>query len=64
MFANVKVMDSEAQGSVNTFVGRGVGHMLLVWANKLYPLAKEVNGDKFEVVTPSLSLPVESTVSL
>ncbi len=64
LFANVKVMDSGARSSVNTFVERGIGDVLLAWENEAHLLAKEGNGDKFEVVTPSLSILAEPTVSV
>ncbi|SHL35253.1 sulfate transport system substrate-binding protein [Nitrosospira sp. Nsp11] len=64
LFANVKVMDSGTRGSVNTFAERGVGDVLLAWENEAHLLAKEGNGDKFEVVTPSLSILAEPTVSV
>ena len=57
-------MDSGTRGSVNTFVERGVGDVLLAWENEAHLLAKEGNGDKFEVITPSLSILAEPTVSV
>jgi sulfate transport system substrate-binding protein len=64
LYANVKVLDSGPQSSVNIFAGRGVGDVLLAWENEAHLLSKEGNGDKFEVVTPSLSILAEPAVSV
>ncbi len=63
LFANVKVLDSGARGSTTTFVERGIGDVLLAWENEAYLSLKEV-GDKFEIVTPSISILAEPSVSV
>lgn len=64
LFANVKVLDSGARGSTTTFVERGIGDVLLAWENEAYLAIKELGPDKFEVVTPSLSILAEPPVSV
>ena len=63
VFKNVKVLDSGARGSTTTFVERGIGDVLLAWENEAYLSLKEL-GDKFEIVTPSLSILAEPPVSV
>ena len=63
VFRNVKVLDSGARGSTTTFVERGIGDVLLAWENEAYLSLKEL-GDKFEIVTPSLSILAEPPVSV
>lgn len=63
VFANVKSLDPGMRSSVNTFVERGIGDVLLAWENEAHLIAEE-GGDKFEVVTPSLSILAEPTVSV
>jgi len=63
VFRNVKVLDSGARGSTTTFVERGIGDVLLAWENEAYLSLKEL-GDKFEIVTPSLSILAEAPVSV
>ena len=63
IFRNVKVLDSGARGSTTTFVERGIGDVLLAWENEAYLSIKEL-GDKFEIVTPSLSILAEPPVSV
>ena len=63
VFRNVKVLDSGARGSTTTFVERGIGDVLLAWENEAYLSLKEL-GDKFEIVTPSLSILAEPPVTV
>jgi sulfate/thiosulfate-binding protein len=64
VFANVHSLDSGTHTSVSTFVERGIGDVLLAWENEAHLIAQEKGGDKFEVVTPSLSILAEPTVSM
>ncbi len=64
LYANVKVLDSGARGSTTTFAERGIGDVLLAWENEAYLSAKELGPDKFEIVTPSLSILAEPPVSV
>lgn len=64
LYANVKVLDSGARGSTTTFVERGIGDVLLAWENEAYLALKELGPDKFEIVTPSLSILAEPPVSI
>jgi sulfate transport system substrate-binding protein len=64
LFANVPVLDSGARGSTTTFVERGLGDVLLAWENEAYLAVKELGPDKFEIVTPSLSILAEPPVSV
>ncbi|MDY0056249.1 MAG: sulfate ABC transporter substrate-binding protein [Methyloversatilis sp.] len=64
LFANVKVLDSGARGSTTTFVERGIGDVLIAWENEAYLAEKELGPDKFEIVTPSLSILAEPPVSV
>ncbi|NTV11683.1 MAG: sulfate ABC transporter substrate-binding protein [Zoogloea sp.] len=64
LFRNVKVLDSGARGSTTTFVERGIGDVLIAWENEAYLAVKELGPDKFEIVTPSLSILAEPPVSV
>jgi sulfate transport system substrate-binding protein len=61
---NVPVLDSGARGSTNTFVQRGLGDVLLAWENEAYLAINELGPDKFEIVTPSLSILAEPPVTV
>jgi sulfate/thiosulfate-binding protein len=64
IYGNTKVLDSGARGSTTTFVERGIGDVLIAWENEAYLAVKELGPDKFEVVTPSLSILAEPPVSV
>lgn len=63
LFKNVPVLDSGARGATTTFVEREIGDVLLAWENEAYLALKEY-GDKFEIVTPSLSILAEPPVAI
>ncbi len=64
LFRNVPVLDSGARGSLTTFTERGVGDVLISWENEAYLATQELGPDKFEIVTPNLSILAEPPVSV
>jgi len=64
LYANVKVLDSGARGSLTTFAERGIGDVAISWENEAYLAVKELGPDKFEIVTPSISILAEPPVAV
>lgn len=64
LYQNVPVLDSGARGSTTTFVKRGIGDVLLTWENEAHLVLKEFGADNYEIVTPSLSILAEPTVTV
>src|SRR5947207_5729354 len=64
LYRNVPVLDTGARGSTVTFVERGVGDVLLAWENEAYLALKEFGADKFEIVTPPLSILAEPPIAI
>ncbi|MDR0672434.1 MAG: sulfate ABC transporter substrate-binding protein [Zoogloeaceae bacterium] len=64
LFANVKVLDNGARGSTITFVERGIGDVLIAWENEAYLSVKELGPNKFDIVTPSVSILAEPPVAV
>jgi sulfate/thiosulfate transport system substrate-binding protein len=64
MFKHVLVLDTGAWGAMTTFVQRGFGDVLLAWENEAYLSLEELGPDKFEIVTPSISIKAEPPVAL
>nr|WP_316641997.1 sulfate ABC transporter substrate-binding protein [uncultured Roseateles sp.] len=64
IYANTKVLDSGARGSTTTFVERGIGDVLIAWENEAYLAVKELGPDKFQIVTPAISILAEPPVSV
>lgn len=63
-YKNVPVLDSGARGATTTFIQRGIGDVLVGWENEAYLALKEFGADKFEIVTPSVSILAEPTVAV
>ena len=64
LFQNVPVLDSGARGSTMTFVKNGIGDVLLAWENEAYLALQSFGDDKFEIVTPSMSILAEPPVTV
>jgi sulfate/thiosulfate transport system substrate-binding protein len=63
IYGNVKVLDSGARGATTTFTERGIGDVLIAWENEAYLAVKE-EPNKFDIITPSLSILTEPPVSV
>jgi len=64
LYKNVPVLDTGARGSSVTFVERGVGDVLLAWENEAFLAQREFGKDKFEIVSPPLSILAEPPLSV
>ena len=64
LYHRVPVLDSGARGSTTTFVQHGLGDVLLAWENEAFLARKEFGADKFEIVTPPVSILAEPPVSV
>jgi sulfate transport system substrate-binding protein len=64
IYKNAAVLDSGARGATTTFVERGIGDVLIAWENEAYLAIRELGPDKFEIVTPSVSILAEPPVTV
>jgi sulfate/thiosulfate-binding protein len=64
IYKKVPVLDSGARGSTVTFAQRGIGDVLLAWENEAHLAIQEFGADKFDLVTPSLSILAEPPVAV
>lgn len=64
LYANVKVLDSGARGATTTFTERGIGDVLIAWENEAFLSVKEFGADKFDIITPSISILAEPPVAI
>lgn len=64
IYKNTKVLDSGARGSLTTFAERGIGDVFISWENEAFLATKELGSDKFEIITPSLSILAEPPVAI
>src|SRR5450759_4862993 len=64
LYKNVPVLDSGARGATVTFAQREIGDVLLAWENEAHLALKEFGADKFEIITPSISILAEPPVAV
>jgi sulfate transport system substrate-binding protein len=64
LFAQVTVLDSGARGATTTFTERAIGDVLITWENEAFLAVKELGPDKYDIVTPSLSILTEPPVAV
>jgi sulfate/thiosulfate transport system substrate-binding protein len=64
LYAHTKVLDTGARGATTTFAERGIGDVLIGWENEAYLALKELGADKFEIVTPQISILAEPPVAV
>ena len=64
LYSHVPVLDSGARGSTTTFAERGIGDVLLAWENEAYLAVNKLGPDKFDIVTPKLSMLAEPPVAV
>ncbi|MFS8037633.1 sulfate ABC transporter substrate-binding protein [Xanthobacter sp. AM11] len=64
LFKNAPVLDTGARGATVTFVERGIGDVLIAWENEAYLSVNELGPDKFDIVTPSISILAEPPVAV
>jgi sulfate/thiosulfate transport system substrate-binding protein len=64
VYKNVPVLDSGARGSTTTFIERGIGDVLVAWENEAYLTVNEIGKDRFDIVTPSVSILAEPPVTV
>jgi sulfate/thiosulfate transport system substrate-binding protein len=64
LYENVPVLGSGARDSTTTFVQREQGDVLITWENEALLALKELGPEKFEIVTPSLSILAEPPVTV
>ncbi len=64
LFRNVVVQDAGARGATLSFVEKGIGDVLLAWENEAYRAVNALGPDRFEIVTPSVSILAEPPVAV
>jgi sulfate/thiosulfate transport system substrate-binding protein len=64
IYKNAPVLDTGARGSTITFAQRGLGDVLIAWENDAFLAFEEFGKDKFQIISPSLSILAEPPVSI
>lgn len=63
LYQNVPVLDTGARGATTTFAQREIGDVLITWENEAFLALREYGTNRFELVTPSLSILAEPPVA-
>ena len=64
LYKNVAVLDSGARGAITTFTERGIGDVLIAWENEALLSVNQLGADKFNIITPSISILTEPPVAI
>lgn len=64
LYKNAAVLDPGARGSTVSFAEREIGDVLIAWENEAFLVLKEYGDDKYEIVTPSISILAEPSVAV
>ncbi len=64
LYKNASVLDTGARGATTSFVEREIGDVLITWENEAYLVLREFGADKFQIITPSLSILAEPPVAV
>lgn len=64
LIANVPIFDTGGRASTTTFAQRGIGDVLITFEAEAHAARRELGEDKFDVVTPSVSLQADFPVAV
>jgi sulfate transport system substrate-binding protein len=64
LYKRAPVLDSGARGALTSFAQREIGDVLLAWENEAYLAQDEFKDEGFEIVTPSLSILAQPSVTV
>lgn len=64
IFSHVPVFDTGGRASTTTFAERGIGDVLITFESETQGIAREYGTDKYQTVTPSVSLLAEFPVAI
>ncbi len=63
LYEHVFTLDSDGNGATNTFVGEGIGDVLLTFESQAALLQKQFPKEQFEVILPRVSIAAENPVA-
>lgn len=64
LFRNVPILDAGGRAATTTFTQRNIGDVLVTFENEVLLIKKEIGGDAFDIVYPSISVLAEPPVSV
>lgn len=64
IFKNVTVQDFGARNAISTFFDKSIGDVLISWENEAYYAINKLGKENYEIITPSISILAEPSVSI
>lgn len=64
LFRNVPILDAGGRAATTTFTQRAIGDVLVTFENEVLLIKKEIGGDAFDIVYPSISVLAEPPVAI
>jgi sulfate transport system substrate-binding protein len=64
LYKNAAVLDTGARGATTSFAEREIGDVLITWENEAFLVLRQFGADKYEIVSPSLSILTEPPVTV
>lgn len=64
LFKNVPILDAGGRAATTTFTQRNLGDVLVTFENEVLLIKKEIGGNDFDVVYPSVSILAEPPVAI
>ncbi|HET7810482.1 MAG TPA: sulfate ABC transporter substrate-binding protein [Steroidobacteraceae bacterium] len=64
LYQHVPVLDTGARGALTTFAQRNIGDVAISWENEAHLALREMAGNHFEIVVPSVSVLAEPSVAV
>ena len=64
LFRNVPILDAGGRAATTTFTQRAIGDVLVTYENEVLLIKKEIGGDAFDIVYPSISVLAEPPVAI
>ncbi len=64
LFKHVPILSTGGRAATNAFIQNNTGDVLLTFENEAFLIAKDLGGDKFDVVIPSASIEADHPVAI
>jgi sulfate transport system substrate-binding protein len=64
LFLSSPVLDATSRAATTTFIKRKMGDVLITWENEAHLAIEKLGKDKFEIITPKISVLTEPSVAV
>ena len=64
LFQHAPILNTGGRAATNTFIQNNIGDVLLTFENEAFLIANDLDGDKFDVIVPPVSIEAEHPVAI